>query len=179
MPSVVGEIHFQKTTSSCIKCDLTFCLSSMLKICSCRWAAGRSLHQLAARDPSGLVDRFGAASGDSPRRAMTFSSRCMMADSAEMGLRMTLLASERSIITTCLVPLTSSRTQMNFSLSMVKVANPMEAGWMPKLDICESRQQSASLVRPGTRHACAAELSTCPQTLLGYSTQASMLKELY
>ena len=35
-PRVESEIHFQKTTSSLLTCDLTFCLVSMLKTCSVR-----------------------------------------------------------------------------------------------------------------------------------------------
>lgn len=79
-----------------------------------------------------------------PRRAMTFSSRCMMADSAEMGRRMTLLASARSMMTTCLAPFTSSRTQMYRSDSRVRVANPMLAGWIPRAVICGAFGRGAS-----------------------------------
>lgn len=36
MPIVVSDIHFQKTTSSALTCDLTFCFVSRLKICNVR-----------------------------------------------------------------------------------------------------------------------------------------------
>lgn len=58
---------------------------------------------------------------------MTFSSGCIIADSAEIGLLITS-KSFNPIITTCLVSFTSSLTQINLSLSRVKVANPIEAG---------------------------------------------------
>ena len=38
IPSVVSVIHFQKTMSSLLTCDLTFCFVSMLKIWSVRAA---------------------------------------------------------------------------------------------------------------------------------------------
>ena len=156
IPRVVGEIHFQKTTSSCIVCDLTFCLSSMLKIWSCRSAvdaawvstrleggravargyAGKSRERVQSPSQRSQTRALvGTAyvlsprrAEHSPRRAMTFSSTCMMADSAEMGLRVTLFESWRSTMTTVLVPLTSSRTQMKRSDSRVRVAKPIDAG---------------------------------------------------
>lgn len=79
-----------------------------------------------------------------PLRAMTFSSGCMMADSAEIGRRMTLLASLRSMMTTCFTPLTSSRTQMNLSDSSVRVAKPIEVGCTPSAVSCANPNRVSS-----------------------------------
>merc|ERR1719334_1449998 len=55
----------------------------------------------------------------------------MIAESAEMGLRIGLATSAMSRITTCAVSPTFSRMQMNLSDSMVSVENPMLAGLIP------------------------------------------------
>lgn len=67
-----------------------------------------------------------------PFSAMTLLAGFMMALSAEIGLRMGVLGSARSIITTWACSPTFSRTQMNLSDSMVKVLKPMLAGLMPR-----------------------------------------------
>lgn len=56
-----------------------------------------------------------------PLRAMTLLAGFMMAESADMGLLMGLAESFMSMITTCAVSPTFSRTQMNLSDSMVTV----------------------------------------------------------
>ena len=55
----------------------------------------------------------------------------MMAESADMGLLMGLLASAMSMMTTWELSPTFSRTQMNLSDSMVSVLNPMLAALIP------------------------------------------------
>ena len=66
-----------------------------------------------------------------PFSAITLDFGFIMAESAEMGLRVGLLASAKSIITTCAVSPTFSRTHMNLSDSIVRVENPMLAALMP------------------------------------------------
>ena len=58
--------------------------------------------------------------GNGPFRAIIFCLGCMMADSAVMGRLITLLASARSMMTTCPCSPTCSRTQMKWSDSSVK-----------------------------------------------------------
>ena len=67
-----------------------------------------------------------------PLSAMTLLAGFMMALSAEMGLRMGVLGSAMSMITTCACSPTFSRMQMNLSDSMVSVLKPMFAGLMPR-----------------------------------------------
>lgn len=67
-----------------------------------------------------------------PLSAITLLAGFMMALSAEMGLRMGLLGSLMSMITTCACSPTFSRTQMNLSDSIVSVLKPMLAGLIPK-----------------------------------------------
>jgi len=68
---------------------------------------------------------------DPPFSAMTLLAGFIMAESAEMGRLMGLEESFMSIMTTCAVSPTFSRTQMNLSDSMVRVLNPMLAALMP------------------------------------------------
>jgi uncharacterized membrane protein len=67
-----------------------------------------------------------------PLSAMTLLAGFMMALSAEMGLRMGVLGSAMSIITTWACSPTFSLMQMNLSDSMVRVLNPMLAGLIPR-----------------------------------------------
>lgn len=60
-----------------------------------------------------------------------------MAESAVMGLRIGLAASARSMMTTCEVSATFSRTQMNLSDSIVRVANPICCTLMPTFWSCD------------------------------------------
>lgn len=71
-----------------------------------------------------------------PLSAITLLAGFMMALSAEMGLRMGLLGSLMSMITTCACSPTFSRTQMNLSDSIVSVLKPMLAGLIPKFWSC-------------------------------------------
>lgn len=59
-PMVVSEIHFQKTTSSLFRCDLTFDFVSMLNICSCRDAIRAGARQETVREgfPDFRKDQF-------------------------------------------------------------------------------------------------------------------------
>jgi len=68
-----------------------------------------------------------------PFRAIILAVGCMMAESAVMGLRVGLLGSDISMITTWFCSPTFSRTQMNLSDSMVRVLNPILAGLIPIL----------------------------------------------
>ena len=68
-----------------------------------------------------------------PFKAMTLLAGFMMAESAEMGLRMGLVGSERSMMTTWFVSPTFSRTHMNLSDSIVSDAKPMLDALMPTL----------------------------------------------
>lgn len=63
---------------------------------------------------------------------MTLLAGFMIALSAEIGLRMGLLGSFMSMITTWACSPTFSLMQMNLSDSIVRVLNPMFAGLMPK-----------------------------------------------
>jgi len=67
---------------------------------------------------------------------MTLLAGFMMAESAEIGRRMGLAVSLRSIMTTCAVSPTFSRTQMNLSDSIVSVLNPMLVALMPRFCSC-------------------------------------------
>lgn len=62
-----------------------------------------------------------------------------MAESAVMGLRIGLAASARSMMTTCEVSATFSRTQMNLSDSIVRVANPICCTLMPTFWSCDMK----------------------------------------
>lgn len=64
---------------------------------------------------------------------MTLDLGFIIAESAEIGLLVGLLASAKSIMTTCAVSPTFSRTQINLSDSMVRVEKPMLAALMPTL----------------------------------------------
>lgn len=64
---------------------------------------------------------------------MTLDAGFMMAESAEIGLRMGLVASDKSMITTWLVSPTFSRTQINLSDSMVRLLKPTLAALIPTL----------------------------------------------
>ena len=68
-----------------------------------------------------------------PLRAMTLEAGFMMAESAEIGLLMGLVGSDRSMITTWFVSPTFSRTQMNLSDSMVRLLKPTLAALIPTL----------------------------------------------
>uniref|UniRef100_A0A6B0TTQ8 Putative secreted protein n=1 Tax=Ixodes ricinus TaxID=34613 RepID=A0A6B0TTQ8_IXORI len=61
----------------------------------------------------------------------------MMAESAEMGLRMGLVGLAMSTMTTCAASPTFSRTQMNLSDSIVSVLKPTLAALMPMLVSCK------------------------------------------
>jgi len=63
---------------------------------------------------------------------MTLLVGFMMAESAEMGRRIGLAVSLRSMMTTCAVSPTFSRTQMNLSDSIVSVLNPMLVALIPR-----------------------------------------------
>lgn len=68
---------------------------------------------------------------DKPFNAMTLDFGFMMAESAEIGLLVGLLASAMSIITTCATSPTFSLTQIYLSDSMVRVEKPMFAALIP------------------------------------------------
>lgn len=72
-----------------------------------------------------------------PLRAITLLAGFMMAESALIGRRIGLLASAMSIITTCAVSPTFSRTQMNLSDSMVRVLNDIELRLIPTFVSCK------------------------------------------
>ena len=59
-----------------------------------------------------------------------------MAESAEMGRLMGFAVSLRSMMTTCAVSPTFSRTQMNLSDSIVSVLNPMFVALIPRFCSC-------------------------------------------
>lgn len=68
-----------------------------------------------------------------PLSAMTFDFGFIMAESAEIGLLVGLLASAKSMMTTWAVSPTFSRTQINLSDSIVRVEKPILAALMPTL----------------------------------------------
>lgn len=76
----------------------------------------------------------------SPLNASTLDAGFMIAESAEMGLRMGWSTSLRSKITTCAVSPTVSLMQMNLSDSRVRFANPMDCTLMPLLWSCIERE---------------------------------------
>src|ERR1700729_2904890 len=94
IPTVVSETHFQNTISSLLTCDLTFCFVSILKIWRVR----------PAREKVGgyfvTLDHECNIQNDEPFSANIFRLGCMIALSAVIGLRRTLLASARSMMTT-------------------------------------------------------------------------------
>jgi hypothetical protein len=67
-----------------------------------------------------------------PLRAMTLLAGCMMAESAVMGLRITLEGSVRSIMTTRFCSPVVSRTQMKRSDSSVRVLKLILAVLTPR-----------------------------------------------
>lgn len=81
-----------------------------------------------------------------PLRAMTLLAGFMMALSAEMGLRMGVLGSLMSMITTWACSPTFSRMQMNLSDSIVRVLNPIFAGFMPRFWSCKVDRQDVSIL---------------------------------
>ena len=85
-----SDTHFQNMMSSLLPCDLIFCLVSMLKICKER----------AANDNINNASHENMAQCDIPLRTRTFCLGCMIAESADIGCRSTLLASVRSMMTT-------------------------------------------------------------------------------
>jgi hypothetical protein len=66
-----------------------------------------------------------------PLSAITLLAGFMMAESADIGLLIGLVASAKSIMTTCAVSPTFSRTHMKLSDSIVSVLNPMFAALIP------------------------------------------------
>jgi len=66
-----------------------------------------------------------------PLRAITLLAGFMIADSAEIGLRIGLAESAMSMITTCACSATFSLTQMYLSDSIVRVEKPMLAALIP------------------------------------------------
>jgi hypothetical protein len=76
-----------------------------------------------------------------PFKAITLEAGFMMAESAEMGRRMGLVGSCMSMITTCAVSATFSRTQMNLSLSIVSVLKLTLAWLIPMLVNCNHKFQ--------------------------------------
>ena len=64
---------------------------------------------------------------------MTLLPGFIMAESAEMGRRIGLDVSAMSMMTTCAVSPTFSRTQMNLSDSIVSMLKPMLDALMPTL----------------------------------------------
>merc|ERR1719462_1192594 len=96
-------IHFQKITSSTIVWAFILDFISMLKI----WRVFCAF------------------------KAMTLLAGFMIAESAEIGLLIGLVGSDMSMMTTCAVSPTFSRTQMYLSDSMVRELNPMFAGVIP------------------------------------------------
>ena len=66
-----------------------------------------------------------------------------MAESAEMGRLIGLAVSFMSIMTTCAVSPTFSRTQIYLSDSIVRVLNPMLAALIPTFWSCNQRKVSS------------------------------------
>ena len=73
---------------------------------------------------------------------MTLLVGFIMAESAEIGRRIGLVVSWRSMITTCAVSPTFSRTQINLSDSIVRVLKPMFAALIPILVSYEQTKYS-------------------------------------
>ena len=73
--------------------------------------------------------------------AMTLLAGFMIAESAEIGRRIGFAVSFMSMITTCAVSPTFSRTQINLSDSIVSVLNPMLVALMPRF--CSWTSQTA------------------------------------
>ena len=114
IPILVGEIHFQNTTCSGIWWLPILALVSRLK--TCRWSA--------------------ACPGTAALSAMTLLFGFISAESAVIGLLMGCMGCSMSMITTLFVPPEAapiSRTQMYFSLSMVRLVKEMYCWLMPRL----------------------------------------------
>uniref|UniRef100_A0A2M4D0M1 Putative secreted protein n=1 Tax=Anopheles darlingi TaxID=43151 RepID=A0A2M4D0M1_ANODA len=69
--------------------------------------------------------------------AITLLAGFMMAESALIGRRIGFCASFISMITTCAVSPTFSRTQINLSDSIVRLVNEIELGLMLMLVSCK------------------------------------------
>ena len=144
---VFSDIHFQNMTSSGIACAFIFDFISMLKIWRvfCAATVDKGLHKsVPGSIPASpfvsivVMNKSQVGGGRSvlvrlPFKAMTLLAGFMMAESAEMGLRMGLVGSERSMMTTWFVSPTFSRTHMNLSDSIVSDAKPMLDALMPTL----------------------------------------------
>ena len=112
-PSLVSEIHFQKTTCSGMSTDLSFCFASRLKICRL----------------SPLPAVLAALS------AMILDTGFMIAESAVMGRFMGDAGLARStMMTEFAAPV--SRTQMLFSDSIVTLVNVTFCGLTPTSVSC-------------------------------------------
>ena len=81
--------------------------------------------------------------------AMTLETGFMIALSAVIGRRCGLVGSARSMMTSWTWPLTSSRTQMYFSDSIVSEAKLMNCGWMPMLATLTSCEAEAAAAGGG------------------------------
>lgn len=114
---------------------------------------GKKNHKLYKSDKiRGYIRRrmqlsFSSALPLLPLRAMTLLAGFIMALSAEIGLRIGLFGSFMSIITTCACSPTFSRMQMNLSDSMVKVLNPMLAGFMPRFWSCKENNKYCKITK--------------------------------
>lgn len=89
----------------------------------------------------------------SPLSASTFDAGFIIAESAEMGLRMGWSGSLRSKMTTCAVSPTVSRMQMNLSDSSVRLANPMDCTLTPLLWSCSAERNQRRIWSKGYRRS--------------------------
>ena len=101
-----------------------------------------------------------------PLRAMTLEAGFMMAESAEIGLLMGLVGSDRSMMTTWFVSPTFSRTQMNLSDSMVRLLKPTLAALIPTLVSWKEEERASNRNRsPCVRNEVEGESPPSPLPL--------------
>ena len=91
------------------------------------------------------IEKQPSAKKDRPLSAMTLLAGFMMAESAEIGRRMGLAVSFRSMMTTWAVSPTFSLTQMNLSDSIVSVLKPMLVALMPRFCSCTTAIQTIQI----------------------------------
>lgn len=127
------------------------------------WSFLDSVYSVCRVKPGGETRPLWRQQAALPFRAMTLLAGFMMALSAEMGLRMGVLGSAMSMITTWVCSPTFSRMQMNLSDSMVKVLKPMLAGLIPKFWSWETKKKEGW--KPVGRCFCKWHLASCYGTL--------------
>ena len=147
--TVLVLIQVQNTTSTGMSCAFIFDFISRLKIWSVLPAGDRRGGRVGVGGEPRYLVATGLAEGmrwdgmrgghDAPLSAMTLATGFMIALSALMVRRSGAFGLAMSITTSSFLSPLISRTQMNFSDSIVTVLNPMPAVLMPVLASCTEK----------------------------------------